>query len=138
MFPDRGRYLIAATKFHQPNIEAHLTSPFILSGHDTCIHFYYQLHGGLLSIRIKRQTNSLETIWTRSRSSQTGGQWEKAYERLSPGYYRVVIEAKAGLGTDGINAAIDDVSIGPCLAENGQCVVCTYVCVYACSGVNLV
>ena len=60
-----GGYMLAATKFHQPNGEAHLISPYILAGHHTCIKFYYQLRGGVLNIRMRHQTGKLETIWSR-------------------------------------------------------------------------
>jgi len=57
--------MLAATKFHQPNGEAHLISPYILAGHDTCIKFYYQLRGGILNIRVRHQAGGFETVWSR-------------------------------------------------------------------------
>jgi len=57
--------MVAATKFHQPNAEAHLISPYILAGHDTCMKFYYQLRGGVLNIRVRQQAGELETVWSR-------------------------------------------------------------------------
>ena len=60
-----GGFMLAATKFHQPNGEAHLISPYILAGHDTCMKFYYQLRGGILNIRVRHQAGKLETVWSR-------------------------------------------------------------------------
>ena len=42
------------------------------------------------------------------------GQWEAAYYKLVPGYYRLVIEAKAGTAAESMNVAVDDLDIGPC------------------------
>jgi len=42
------------------------------------------------------------------------GQWEAAYYKLDPGYYRLVLEAKAGSAAESMNVAIDDLDIGPC------------------------
>jgi len=120
-----GRYLIAATKFHQPNSESLLTSPFILATRDTCILFFYQLRGGVLSVKIRHQSDAYQLLWSRSRRSSSG--WEMGYQRLPTGYYRIVMEAKAGTSTDGLNVAIDDLSIGPCIKETGLCIA---LCIY--------
>ena len=42
------------------------------------------------------------------------GQWEAAYYKLEPGYYRLVLEAKAGSAAESMNVAVDDLDIGPC------------------------
>jgi len=65
VYTANGGYMLAATKFHQPNAEAHLISPYILAGHDTCITFYYQLRGGVLNVRVRHQAGTLETVWSR-------------------------------------------------------------------------
>jgi len=42
------------------------------------------------------------------------GQWEAAYYKLESGYYRLVLEAKAGSAAESMNVAVDDLDIGPC------------------------
>ena len=49
--------------------------------------------------------------------SRVGGktlEWEKAYQVLEPGYYRVVVEAMSESGSEPLNVAIDDLDIGTC------------------------
>ena len=43
------------------------------------------------------------------------------YYKLAPGYYRIVLEAETGSGTDAhniVNIAVDDLSIGHCEEGN--------------------
>ncbi len=54
-------FLIATTKFKQPDMVAHLVSPYILSGENTCIQIYYQTQGGTLNIKTKTHGGHLET-----------------------------------------------------------------------------
>jgi len=42
------------------------------------------------------------------------GQWEAAHYKLVPGYYKLVLEAKAGSAAESMNVAVDDLDIGPC------------------------
>ena len=42
------------------------------------------------------------------------GQWEAVHYQLQPGYYRLVLEAKAGTAAESMNVAVDDLDIGPC------------------------
>lgn len=71
-----------------------------------------QIHGGDLLILIRHQNEADEIVWSRQGSHYD--QWEKAYYKLPSGYYRVVLEAKAGSGTEPLNVAVDDVEIGFC------------------------
>jgi hypothetical protein len=45
------------TKFPQPNIVAHVKSPYILSEGKTAMQFYYQIRGGTLNV--KKEVRSL-------------------------------------------------------------------------------
>ena len=91
-------------------------SPYILSGQDTCIKFYYQLQGGALNILTRTHSNEQVIVWSTSSGGST--EWERGYRQLPPGYFRVVIEASSGKKTEPLNVAIDDVDIGPC--ERGK------------------
>ena len=42
------------------------------------------------------------------------GQWEAAHYKLVPGYYKLVLEAKAGSAAESMNIDVDDLDIGPC------------------------
>lgn len=45
--------MLATTKFKQPDMVAHIVSPYIMAGDNTCIQVYYQTQGGTLNIRTK-------------------------------------------------------------------------------------
>lgn len=55
-------------------------------------------------------------VW--SRLSGRSSEWERGYHLLPQGYYRVVIEATSGKGTEHLNIAVDDIWIGQC--ERGR------------------
>ena len=55
-------------------------------------------------------------VW--SRLSGKSSEWERGYHQLPQGYYRVVIEATSGKGTEHLNIAVDDVWIGQCERGN--------------------
>ena len=53
--------MLATTKFKQPDMVAHVVSPYILAGDDTCIQVYYQTQGGILNIRTVATDKKLTT-----------------------------------------------------------------------------
>ena len=109
----RGTYLLAATKFNQPDNRAHVVSPYILSSRSTCVSFYYQVRGGTLNIRTKTHKNALTTVWSRS-GAVAMTEWERGYQRLPHGYLRLVVEASTKKSSALLNIAIDDITIGEC------------------------
>ena len=56
-----GHYMLATTKFKQPDMVAHIVSPYILAGDNTCIQVYYQTQGGVLNIRTVATDSTLTT-----------------------------------------------------------------------------
>ena len=55
-------------------------------------------------------------VW--SRLSGKSSEWERGYHKLPQGYYRVVIEATSGKGSEHLNIAVDDIWIGQCERGN--------------------
>ena len=55
-------------------------------------------------------------VWRRL--SGKSNEWERGYHQLPQGYYRVVIEATSGKGTEHLNIAVDDIWIGQCERGN--------------------
>ena len=53
--------MLATTKFKQPDMVAHIVSPYILAGDNTCIQVYYQTQGGVLNIRTVATDSTLTT-----------------------------------------------------------------------------
>ena len=66
MISASGSYMLATTKFKQPDMVAHIVSPYILAGDNTCIQVYYQTQGGILNIRTVATDKKLTTgmYWT--------------------------------------------------------------------------
>ena len=62
-----GHYMLATTKFKQPDMVAHIVSPYILAGDNTCIQVYYQTQGGVLNIRTVATDSTLTTGMVRVR-----------------------------------------------------------------------
>jgi len=77
--------------------------------------FYSAFITSFTVIRVQKLfLNCLVSFVSRRTRGAAVGQWEAAYYKLVPGYYRLVIEAKAGTAAESMNVAVDDLDIGPC------------------------
>ena len=76
-----GHYMLATTKFKQPDMMAHIVSPYILAGDDTCIQVYYQTQGGVLNIRTVATDSTLTTGTVSVLSFWACCVWERGRER---------------------------------------------------------
>ena len=71
---------------------------------------------------MKSQTRDYTTLWSRTSgaSGEKTGRWQKAYERLPQGYWRIIIEAKSGSGNERLAIAMDDLVIEACREDKGE------------------
>ncbi|XP_013407589.2 uncharacterized protein LOC106171691 [Lingula anatina] len=106
---------------NEPNRIARLRSPTIQSTDPRCIHLFYHMFGeevGHLRIYAQSPDGTKEEVWRRKRNQGLG--WQRAFGKIQPGLYEVIIEGHGGRGPRS-TIAIDDVYIDVCSNLERDC-----------------